>query len=377
MYMASFDTCPAAKTEWVFDLYGKIYGCTASCGREEYLLGTYWPEVDLHTKAIETWQCRDVTNIDECKNCKYDVICGGGCGVVAAGRNGGNPLAADCRPIQELLTIGVAHYKDEIIAMAEEDQPAADSACNGGAVRADRTFGCAVCGQELIYSDTPKELVCAVCGESRTAYIACPAGHYVCDACHGADILTQAQNLLIGSGEKDPVALAQQVFSLPALKMHGPEYHSLVPAILVTAVQNAAGAKDASKIMEAVRRGRDFKGGSCGLYGVCGAAAGAGIAYSVLEGATSMKKTERSGANEIAGKALIAASANVGPRCCKREAVTTILTFAENTHYFNGIKTTEYACSQAARNKDCIGADCPFFRAAYASPQKELLEATV
>lgn len=363
MYMASFDTCPACKTEWVFDLYGNIYGCTASCGREEYLLGTYWPEVDLNTKAIETWQRRDVTAIDECKDCKYDVICGGGCGVVAANRHDGNPLNPDCRPIQELLQIGATHYKDDLFAMSEDaGEPAAACDC-GGAPGTAHTSGCIICGQELVYSDTPSEAVCMVCGKTRPAYVSCPAGHYVCDSCHSADILTQAQNLLIGSTEKDPVALAAKIFELPALKMHGPEYHSLVPAVLVAASQNASGARDVLKIKEAVARGRDFKGASCGLYGVCGAAAGAGIAYSVLSGATSMKGAERSRANEIAGKALIAVSRNVGPRCCKRESVTAIRAFCENTEYFSGVKHTDYLCSQAAQNKDCIGKACPFFRA--------------
>jgi len=378
MYLASFDTCPAAKTEWVFDLYGKIYGCTASCGREEYLLGTYWPEVNLNTKAISTWQNRDVRSIGACKDCKYDVICGGGCGIVAANRHGGDPLTPDCRPIQELLDIGVNHYRDELFAMTADENPVPEPSCHCGAAPADKTSGCAVCGQELIYSDTPASQTCLVCGSRHTAYISCPAGHYVCDACHGADILTQAQNLLVKSEENDPVALAQKIFALPGLKMHGPEYHSLVPAILVAAAQNAAGEKDAAKIAEALARGRDFKGGACGLYGVCGAAAGAGIAYSVLEGATSMKGQKRSDANRLAGQALVAVSQNVGPRCCKRETVTTIRSFAQNTRYFDGVALTDFACGQSAQNRDCIKEACPYFRAdARELPAEDALMAAV
>lgn len=120
MYMASFDTCPACKTEWVFDLYGKIYGCTASCGRDEYLLGTFWPEVNLNTDAIDTWKKRNVKSIHECRDCKYDVVCGGGCGVVAANHNDRSILSPDCRPIQELIEIGVNHYINEIKSMTEE-----------------------------------------------------------------------------------------------------------------------------------------------------------------------------------------------------------------------------------------------------------------
>lgn len=119
--MPSFDTCPAAKTEWVFDLYGEIYGCTATCGRQEYKLGTFWPEISRKQKDISGWQHRDVKNIEACKSCKYDVVCGGGCGVVAAGKNGGDIFTADCRPIQELYEIGINYYADEIRNMTKED----------------------------------------------------------------------------------------------------------------------------------------------------------------------------------------------------------------------------------------------------------------
>jgi len=122
MYMATYDTCPAAKTEWVFDLDGNIYGCTASCGREEYLLGTYWPEVNLKQDVISTWQKRDTRHITKCESCSFDAICGGGCGVVAANRDHGNLLAPDCRPIQELLEIGVNYYADEFLAMVESEE---------------------------------------------------------------------------------------------------------------------------------------------------------------------------------------------------------------------------------------------------------------
>ncbi|HEX2955109.1 MAG TPA: radical SAM protein, partial [Bacillota bacterium] len=117
MAMASFDTCPAAKTEWVFDLHGNIYGCTASCGREEYKLGSFFPEMSLHTQAIGQWQSRHVLNIPKCTDCSYKLVCGGGCGVIAANKTG-EILTPDCRPIQALLELGVNYYRQEIQAMA-------------------------------------------------------------------------------------------------------------------------------------------------------------------------------------------------------------------------------------------------------------------
>lgn len=121
MPMATFDTCPAGKTEWVFDLNGEIFGCTASCGRDEYKLGSFWPEVRLNDAEISTWQQRDVTAIEKCRDCSYNVICGGGCGVVAANHNSGEILAPDCRPIRELLEIGVDYYADDLKRMAADD----------------------------------------------------------------------------------------------------------------------------------------------------------------------------------------------------------------------------------------------------------------
>lgn len=407
MYMASFDTCPAAKTEWIFDLNGEIYGCTASCGRKEYQLGTFYPEVSLNKEAINTWKKRDVKNIEKCKSCKYDVICGGGCGVVAANKNGCDPLTPDCRPIQELLEIGVNHYIDDIRRMTDALEEAHqdsgdDNCCNATAVHDDasccdgynhkkpvhvkstsccdcttedeatahvcscggdahKTTGCAICGHELIYQPAATKSTCMVCGKAFEANIICPNGHYICDSCHSGDILKQIEALLDASTSCDPVVLIKKIFELPGLKMHGPEYHSIVPAVLVTAYQNLIGQRDSAEITEAIRRGKDVTGGSCGYHGGCGAALGTGIATSVIEQATPMSASERSKALEASSHALLAVSRHGGPRCCKRDALTAIESFVKNSGYLKGLVTDKYKCLQFAKNKDCIGTKCPYF----------------
>lgn len=375
MYMASFDTCPACKTEWVFDLYGNIYGCTASCGREEYLLGTFWPEVSLNLEAINTWKSRDVKSIPECTNCKYDVVCGGGCGVVAANQNSGNILSPDCRPIQELMEIGIKHYIKDIRAISGENIQQEDSerknvccSCNSdkscAPIERSKTEGCLICGHELLYSkNSPTKETCNICGKQYEAYIKCPKGHYICDTCHSLDILGKVEQLLIACDEKNPIVLAQKVFELPTLNMHGPEYHSIVPAVLIAAWQNLNRRKDISQIREAIRRGKDIKGGSCGLYGNCGACVGNGIAESIIEGTTPMSRYERGAANRATGYALLEISKYGGPRCCKREAITSLESFMNTTDYFNGLLKAEYTCNQFGKNKDCIGIKCPYFPA--------------
>jgi uncharacterized protein len=104
-----FDACPACKTEWAFDYTGTIYSCTATVGKQGEELGRYYPTVSLDEAAVEAWQERDITTISACKNCSLALACGGGCGSVAKNKNG-SVASPDCRPIQELLSLGAAYY---------------------------------------------------------------------------------------------------------------------------------------------------------------------------------------------------------------------------------------------------------------------------
>ncbi len=104
-----FDACPACKSEWAFDYTGRIYSCTATVGKEEEALGTFYPEVTRNERLIHDWASRDVTSIEECRNCSVQLACGGGCGSVAKNRNG-SILSPDCRPVKELLEIGFKAY---------------------------------------------------------------------------------------------------------------------------------------------------------------------------------------------------------------------------------------------------------------------------
>ncbi|NJK97538.1 MAG: SPASM domain-containing protein [Bacteroidales bacterium] len=105
-----FDSCPACKTEWAFDYTGKIYSCTATVGKQQEELGTYYPEFVLNKQLVCEWEERDITAIQECKTCSLSLACGGGCGSVAKNNNG-MVATPDCRPVKDLLELGVALYK--------------------------------------------------------------------------------------------------------------------------------------------------------------------------------------------------------------------------------------------------------------------------
>lgn len=107
-----YDSCPGTKTEWAFDYTGKIYSCTATVGKPGEELGTFYPEVKLKDEIISDWEGRDVLSIDKCRGCELQLACGGGCASVAKNATG-DINSPDCRPIKELLELGVAHYFNE------------------------------------------------------------------------------------------------------------------------------------------------------------------------------------------------------------------------------------------------------------------------
>ncbi|MEI7811261.1 MAG: radical SAM protein [Ignavibacteria bacterium] len=104
-----FDSCTGCKTEWAFDYSGNIYSCTATVGKQGSSLGTFYPEITKRNKIIAQWENRDVTSISECHECSFQLACGGGCAAVAFNR-AGKLDAPDCRPIKDLLSMGISHY---------------------------------------------------------------------------------------------------------------------------------------------------------------------------------------------------------------------------------------------------------------------------
>jgi hypothetical protein len=167
--------------------------------------------------------------------------------------------------------------------------------------------------------------------------------------------------LLTKSTETNPILLADQVFHLPTMKMHGPEHHSMVPAVIETAYQNLKGTRDLSKIRETIRRGKDIKGGSCGYHGACGACVGTGIAESVHRGAKPSSKEERGGAMKATGSALLAISEFGGPLCCKRDSIASIENYMQTSQRFEGAEPAQYICSFSKYNNGCLTTDCPYF----------------
>ncbi len=227
----------------------------------------------------------------------------------------------------------------------------------------DKQENCGVCGQPLVYGTEEVKKQCNFCGKEFPALIYCPAGHYVCDTCHSRGALDILKDVLSRTKSADPLEILEQVMAHPAVPMHGPEHHAMVPAILVTAVKNAGYPVPEGALEKAIERGSKVPGGWCGIYGACGAGIGVGTAVSVLTGATPLTGKPRGQANAATAYAL-GNMVDYGTRCCKRasrRALELGMEFLEKNLNIKLKTNTDIKCGYVGRNKECIKEACPYY----------------
>jgi hypothetical protein len=222
---------------------------------------------------------------------------------------------------------------------------------------------CCVCGKPLVYGTEEVKKRCNFCGKDFPALIYCPEGHYVCDVCHSRAAVDILRDVLSKTASKDPAEILEKVMSHPAVPMHGPEHHSMIPAIIVAAVKNAGYPVPEDAVEKAIERGAKVPGGWCGFYGACGGGLGVGIAVSVLTGATPLTGKTRALANEATSFAL-GKMADGGARCCKRAGRNALNAAVEFLDTRMGIKldrSEKVTCQYVKRNKECIGKNCLYY----------------
>ena len=222
---------------------------------------------------------------------------------------------------------------------------------------------CGVCGEPLIYATQPLKLRCAFCGEEQSSLIYCPEGHYICDSCHRREAVDVLRQLLNSMASASPIELLECILPHPSIPMHGPEHHSIVPAVIVAAARNAGYKVPEDAIEKAIARGEKVPGGWCGSHGVCGAAIGVGIATSILTGATPLTGQQRKLANEATIFAL-SRMLDGHPRCCKRASRTALLAAIEFLRDRLGIEldtAEQIHCNYSSRNRECAQEACPYY----------------
>lgn len=363
----NFDACPATKKEWAFGPDGSLYGCTATVGNPRYRLGRFHPAVERDEKAIAQWSGRTAFHVEQCAQCNLAPVCGGGCGAIAAARSG-TPMSPDCRPVPEILGLGARFYgldrMDEEPAPALPEKKAPEAAHSLPSELEPARAGCLSCGADLVYLESAEPMTCAGCGATEPSRARCAAGHYLCDRCHSGSANDAVEQVCLRSDERDPLALAVTAMRHPKVKMHGPEHHFLAPAVLVAAWCNLRGEphRKTALLAEVRRRSAPVSGGFCGFQGACGAAIGTGIFVSIVTGATPMTPAPRGLSQRATGKALEVVGGYDAPRCCKRDTFLSLLSATRFAREHLGVDFSSRGpvCEFHARNRECLGRDCPF-----------------
>lgn len=227
--------------------------------------------------------------------------------------------------------------------------------------------GCLICGKEIIYPENTEELQCVYCGQEFLASSCCIDGHFVCDQCHEQPANDFIERACILSELTDPLLLAERLMQNPVIKMHGPEHHFLVPAVLLSAFYNKTGepGQKPGKIQKARQRAEKILGGFCGTHGICGAAVGTGIFTSVITAATPLSGKEWQWTNRISARSLETIAKYGGPRCCKRDTFLAIIEAVKfiNEQFDTALPVSgQYTCGFYGNNKACKQGECPFYK---------------
>ncbi|MBL4902178.1 MAG: methyltransferase domain-containing protein [Desulfocapsa sp.] len=248
---------------------------------------------------------------------------------------------------------------------SSEDKPATER----------KVEGCMVCGTELHYFTATQEMACSYCGRVFSANACCEQDHFVCDSCHQKDGIEVIKAICSGTEERDLITLLELIRSHPAIPMHGPEHHAMIPGIILACFRNSGGNIKKEAILTGISRGAAIPGGVCGFWGACGAAIGAGIAVSTILAATPLTPSPRQTAQACSAKILAVIAKYRGGRCCQRETWLTLSEIARLSEEMLSVPMVakgSLRCSQYLKNKECIRKQCPLWENRVKALESEL-----
>ena len=226
--------------------------------------------------------------------------------------------------------------------------------------------GCLICGKELAYQGNYEKVECYYCNETYDMNVKCINGHFVCDRCHSLSANELIERFCVNTELGDPIEIVLILMRNHKIKMHGPEHHFLVPAVLLASYYNLKNddKKKIEKIKRAKKRAKYLLGGFCGHYGACAAGVGTGVFISLITEATPLSKQEWKLSNMMTSKSLLSIANVGGPRCCKR---TVFLSVTEAVNFLDenfGVKINinkNLRCEFSSLNKECLREECPFY----------------
>ncbi len=230
---------------------------------------------------------------------------------------------------------------------------------------------CLICGKPIVYFEKAQEMECIMCHKKHESHASCEDAHFVCDDCHAAKGIQVIMEGCLETDFRNPIAIMQRLMENPYIYMHGPEHHVMVGAALLAAFYNSGGyegrgGRDAYKaaLEEMKARGGEYPGGSCGLWGCCGAAVSTGMFMSIITKATPLTGKSWGYANMMTSRALKAIAETGGPRCCKRNSFTAAVEAVKFVKEKLGIEMElpkEIKCRFSAENLQCLKSHCPYY----------------
>lgn len=99
---------------YIFCPDGYIYTCPESIGNTDTAIGAYFPEFKFFEDKTRMWTDRSIMILEECKECKFAPICGGGCPYSSILLYGDN-LHPACENFQKVLDTFLESRGEKII----------------------------------------------------------------------------------------------------------------------------------------------------------------------------------------------------------------------------------------------------------------------
>ncbi len=227
------------------------------------------------------------------------------------------------------------------------------------------TENCFFCENKLQEKTTVQ--TCLYCKKSVETNFFCTGNHFICAECEQKFVWDLIDDYCLSSAQKNPVEMAEILMKSPGFKMHCPDHHYLVPAVLLASYskKNRKKKKLEGWLKIARNRAEKVPGGFCGTHGSCGAAVGTGIFISTISGATPLSKMEWDLSNSMVGRSLLTMAKYGGPRCCKR---VTYLSLQEAGRFLKERLSVqleipeEIECRFYHKNEEqCLKQHCPFY----------------
>ena len=156
----------------------------------------------------------------------------------------------------------------------------------------------------------------------------------------------------------------------PRCPAFGPLHHFIVGATLLACWRNAEAAPDREALLpadleEMAARSSYVPGATCARWGVCGAAASAGMAYALVRGHTPLREEGWQEGQLMVSELLALIARSGSPRCCKRDSRVAVAAAVPHFNAIGGPQMRETdvvpTCATFPQNSACMGDDCPFY----------------